>query len=192
MALTPSIMLDLGTKLPPFRLLDTVTGRFVAASDFAGTPLVVAVICNHCPFVKHIEAGISELGRYCRDRGVAMVAVSANDPASHPADGPQAMADNARRLGYVFPYLFDEEQSFVRELRAVCTPEFYLFDRAHELAYRGQLDSARPNNDRPNDGADLKVAVDRVAEGKKPSQDQKPSIGCSIKWKPGSSPEYLG
>lgn len=191
MVLTPSTMLDLGSPLPAFNLNDTVSGQGVTASAFAGKPLVVAVICNHCPYVKHINRGIAELGRYCQGKGVGMVAVSANDPESHPTDSPSAMAEEAKRLDYAFPYLFDGDQTFVRDLRAACTPEFYLFDAQHRLAYRGQMDDARPNNDRPVDGADLKAAIDAVCEGNAPSPDQKPSVGCNIKWKPGNEPDYF-
>lgn len=188
MVLTPSTMLDLGTPLPTFALQDSVSGKTVSSEEFTGRPLLVAVICNHCPYVKHIRGGIAELGRYCQSKDVAMIAVSANDPASHPDDAPEAMADEARRNGYSFPYLFDEDQSFAKALRAACTPEFYLFDGKHRLAYRGQMDDARPKNDRPNDGADIKAAIDAVLQGKAPSPDQKPSIGCNIKWKPGNAP----
>lgn len=191
MALTPSKMLDLGSPLPPFELRDSVSGRTVSSSEYSGKPLLVAVICNHCPYVKHIKQGLVELGAHCRDKGVEMVAVSANDPARYPEDSPEAMAEEARRHGYGFPYLFDEQQSFVQKLEAVCTPEFYLFDREHRLAYRGQLDASRPNNDVPVTGSDVKAAIDAVCAGKAPSTDQKPSIGCSIKWKPGNEPAYV-
>lgn len=184
-------MLELGAPLPTFELQDVVTGRTVASSELAGKPLLVAVICNHCPYVKHIKTGLVELGHHCRDKGVEMVAVSANDPAKYPEDAPQAMAEEAQRFGYGFSYLFDETQSFVRKLRAACTPEFYLFDGTHRLAYRGQMDDSRPNNDVPVTGADVKAAIDCVCAGKAPSADQKPSVGCSIKWKPGNEPDFV-
>ena len=190
MALIPSTMLELGSPLPPFDLLDTVSGERVDSQRFAGQPLLIAVICNHCPYVKHIKAGIAELGRSCRELGVNMVAVSANDPQQQPGDSPSAMAEDAARFGYVFPYLFDEEQTLARALRAACTPEFYLFDGEHRLVYRGQMDDARPNNDHPVTGADVRAAIDAVRAGRTPSAEQKPSIGCNIKWKPGNEPDY--
>ncbi len=183
MALMQSEMLELGTPLPEFSLPDTVSGHTFRSSDFANGPLVVAIICNHCPFVKHIKPGIAELGRYCRQHGVGMVAVSSNDAVSHPNDGPAPMKEDAARFGYGFPYLYDESQDVARAFRAVCTPEFYLFDGEHRLVYRGQMDDARPNGPEPNDGKDIKAAIEAVIEGRSPSGDQKPSIGCSIKWK---------
>lgn len=190
MALIPSTMLELGSPLPSFDLLDTVSGERVTSRQFAGAPVLVAVICNHCPYVKHIKSGIAEVGRYCREVGVGMIATSPNDPERQPADSPEAMAEDAARFGYVFPYLFDEEQTLARDLRAACTPEFYLFDREHRLVYRGQMDDARPNNGHPVTGADLRAAIDAVCAGRASSPEQKPSIGCSIKWKPGNEPDY--
>lgn len=190
MVMTSSTMLELGSALPTFELEDTLTKHRVSSSDYVGRPLVIAVICNHCPFVKHIQVGLANFGRYCQERNVGMVAVSANDPESHPADSPAAMAREAERLGYVFPYVFDAEQRLVRDLRAACTPEFYVFDRGHRLAYRGQFDDARPRNDHPVTGADLRAAVESVLSGQSPNPEQKPSIGCNIKWKPGTEPEY--
>lgn len=190
MALIPSTMLELGSAMPSFELLDTVSGEQVSSAQLSKQPVLIAIICNHCPYVKHIKRGIAELGRYCQQVGVRMVAVSPNDPDRQPADSPNAMAEEATRFGYVFPYLFDEQQNLARELRAVCTPEFYLFDDEHRLVYRGQMDDARPNNDRPVTGADVRAAIDAVRAGAAPSPKQKPSIGCSIKWKPGNEPDY--
>ncbi len=190
MVLTPSTMLPLGTMLPAFSLVDTKTGRDVASSEFAGRPLLVAFICNHCPFVKHVQRGIAELGRFCEERGVGMVAISANDPVSHPADGPAEMAEVARRVGYGFPYLFDETQGVAKAFRAACTPEFYVFDESMRLAYRGQMDGARPNNQVPVTGQDVKDALDALLAGEAPSLEQKPSVGCNIKWKSGTGPEH--
>ncbi len=190
MVLTPSTMLPLGTTLPAFSLVDTKTGRDVASSEFAGRPLLVAFICNHCPFVKHVQRGIAELGRFCEERGVGMVAISSNDPASHPADGPAEMAEVARRVGYAFPYLFDETQAVAKAFHAACTPEFYVFDERMRLAYRGQMDGARPNNQVPVTGQDVKDALDALLTGGTPSLEQKPSVGCNIKWKSGAGPEY--
>lgn len=190
MVLTPSTMLPLGTELPVFQLVDTKTGRDVASSDFAGSPLLVAFICNHCPFVKHVQRGIAELGEFCAERGVGMVAISSNDPASHPADGPEEMAAVARRVGYTFPYLFDGTQTVAKAFRAACTPEFYVFDANLRLAYRGQMDGARPNNQVPVTGQDVKAALQAVLAGEAPSPEQKPSVGCNIKWKSGNAPAY--
>jgi peroxiredoxin len=179
----PSNMLPLGTALPSFRLKDTVSGRLVPSDELLGRPSVVAFICNHCPYVKHIRGGLADFGRFCAERGVALVAVSSNDAASHPDDAPDKMAVEAQTHGYAFPYLFDERQAVARAFDAACTPEFYVFDAAGKLAYRGQFDEARPKNDVPVTGADVRAAVEALLAGGKPSADQKPSIGCSIKWK---------
>lgn len=188
MAVTPSSMLPLGTPLPEFALVDTASGQTVRSASLAGSVAVVAFICNHCPFVVHIKAGLSEFGRYCKERGVLLVAISANDVTTHPMDGPVAMAEDARRHGYTFPYLFDEAQTVARAFDARCTPEFYVFDATGKLAYRGQFDEARPNRPAPVTGADVRAAVDALLAGAPPAQDQKPSVGCNIKWKPGMAP----
>jgi peroxiredoxin len=176
-------MLPLGTRLPTFALPDTVTGETVASGALLGRPAVVFFICNHCPFVKHIRAGISELGHFCRERGVGMVAVSSNDAQSYPADSPQAMAVEAKEAGYVFPYLYDESQDVARAFDAACTPDLYIFDAHGRLAYRGQFDGARPANDVPVTGRDARAALEALLAGNAPSSDQIPSIGCNIKWK---------
>lgn len=183
MARTPSRMLPLGTALPDFSLPDAVSGAVVDSSTLADKPAVVFFICNHCPFVKHIRAGIAEFGRYCRDRGVGMVAISSNDAVTYPADSPAAMAVEAADAGYVFPYLYDESQAVARAFDAACTPDLYIFDKHGKLAYRGQFDGARPGNDVPVTGRDARAAVDALVAGKLPSSDQIPSIGCNIKWK---------
>lgn len=188
MAVTPSSMLPLGTRLPEFGLVDTASGQVVRSSSLSGSVAVVAFICNHCPFVVHIKAGLSDFGRYCKERGVHLVAISANDVTTHPMDGPSAMAEDARLHGYTFPYLFDESQAVARAFDARCTPEFYVFDAEGKLAYRGQFDDARPNRPTPVTGADLRAAVDALLEGARPTADQKPSVGCSIKWKRGVAP----
>jgi peroxiredoxin len=176
-------MLALDTSLPRFSLPDTVSGRTVESTEFSGRPLVVAFICNHCPFVKHIRQGLAEFGAYCAAHGVAMVAVSSNDATTHPDDSPENMAKEAREAGYGFPYLYDESQAVARAFQAACTPDLYLFDRNGKLAYRGQFDDSRPGNGVPVTGRDLRAAVDAVVSGRAPSVDQKPSIGCNIKWK---------
>ncbi|HYQ01079.1 MAG TPA: thioredoxin family protein [Polyangiaceae bacterium] len=183
MARTPSRMLPLGTELPAFSLPDAVSGRVVDASILAGKPAVVFFICNHCPFVKHIRAGIADFGRYCREQGVAMVAISSNDAIAYPADAPPAMAIEAGEAGYVFPYLYDESQAVARAFDAACTPDLYIFDKHGKLAYRGQFDAARPGNDVPVTGHDARAAVDALIAGKLPASEQIPSIGCNIKWK---------
>lgn len=176
-------MLALGTELPEFSLPDTVSGRTVSASALSGKPSVVFFICNHCPFVKHIRSGIAELGRYCRDNDVAMVAISSNDATAYPADAPPAMAIEANEAGYAFPYLYDESQSVARAFDAACTPDLYIFDAHGKLAYRGQFDGARPGNDVPVTGVDARAAIAALLSGNPPSSDQTPSIGCNIKWK---------
>lgn len=176
-------MLALGTELPTFSLPDTVSGKIVSSTSLSGKPAVVFFICNHCPFVKHIRAGIADFGRYCREKGVAMVAISANDAAAYPADAPPAMAAEAAEAGYVFPYLYDESQSVARAFDAACTPDLYIFDKEGKLAYRGQFDGARPGNDVPVTGRDARAAVDALVRGESPPSEQVPSIGCNIKWK---------
>ncbi|MEO8906192.1 MAG: thioredoxin family protein [Polyangiaceae bacterium] len=183
MARTPSRMLALGTPMPEFSLPDTVGGTLIASSTLLGRPSVVLFICNHCPFVKHIRAGIADFGRFCEERGAAMVAVSSNDATAYPADAPPAMTAEAKDAGYVFPYLFDESQAVARAFDAACTPDLYIFDAQGKLAYRGQFDGARPQNDVPVTGADAKAAIDALLAGKSPTEDQIPSIGCNIKWK---------
>jgi hypothetical protein len=185
-------MLPLGTPLPDFELPDAVTGKPVSSATLLrGAVSVVAVLCNHCPYVQHIRRGLASFGRYCEEKGVKMIAVSANDPVAYPDDGPRQMAEEARSAGYTFPYLFDETQDVAKSFRAACTPEFYVFDRDGKLAYRGQFDESRPKNDRPVTGEDVRAAVDALLAGKEPSAEQKPSIGCSIKWKAGNAPDYF-
>jgi peroxiredoxin len=188
MARTPSNMLALETSLPAFSLPDAVSGKVVTSTEFAGRPLLVAFICNHCPFVKHIRQGLAELGVYCAAQNVGIVAISSNDVANYPDDSPENMRKEAMAAGYTFPYLYDESQAVARAFEAACTPDFYLFDRNGKLAYRGQLDDSRPGNGVPVTGRDLRAAVAAVASGRAPSIDQKPSIGCNIKWKADAAP----
>jgi peroxiredoxin len=183
MARTPSNMLALETSLPRFSLPDAVTGKIVDSSQFSGQPLVVAFICNHCPFVKHIRQGLAEFGAYCAEKGAAVVAISSNDVDNYPDDSPENMAKEAREAGYGFPYLYDESQAVARAFNAACTPDLYLFDGNGKLVYRGQFDDSRPGNGVPVTGRDLRAAVDAVVLGRAPSADQTPSIGCNIKWK---------
>jgi hypothetical protein len=181
-------MLPLGTPLPHFSLLDTVSGKLVESTLLAGKPGVVIFICNHCPFVRHIREGLADFGRFCRDKGVPIVAISSNDVGTHPDDGPEKMTLEARSAGYVFPYLYDETQAVARAFDARCTPDLYIFDSAGGLAYRGQFDDSRPGNGIPVTGRDARAAVEALAIGRQPPIDQKPSIGCNIKWKPGREP----
>ncbi len=185
-------MLPLGTKAPDFRLADS-SGKFVSLSDFKNSPaLLVVFMCNHCPYVKHIRAGLAQLARDYLPRGVAMAGINSNDVANYPADSPREMAREAKAAGYLFPYLYDETQDVAKAYRAACTPDFFLFDREQRLIYRGQLDDSRPGNDVPVTGRDLRVALDAVLGGRPVPAGQKPSIGCNIKWKPGNEPEYFG
>ena len=180
---TPSRMLPLGTPMPNFTLPDTVSGRLVSSATLQGKPAVVFFLCNHCPYVKRIRAGIAEFGKFCAARGVGMVAVSSNDVSSYPDDSPEAMALEAKTAGYTFPYLYDESQDVARAFDAACTPDLYIFDAQGKLAYRGQFDDARPKNDAPVTGRDARAAVEALLAGSAPSSDQIPSIGCNIKWK---------
>jgi peroxiredoxin len=189
MALTPSTMLPLGTPAPAFSLPDT-NGRTVSLPDFRGRPVLVMFICNHCPYVKHLAAQLAQLGRDYESRGVGLVAINANDAANYPDDGPERMREEARRQGYVFPYLYDEAQAVAKSYRAACTPDFFLFDTEHRLVYRGQFDDSRPGNALPVTGKDLRGALEAVLCGKEVAADQKPSVGCNIKWKTGQEPDY--
>jgi peroxiredoxin len=193
MAETPSTMAPLGMKAPSFRLPEPATGKPVSLEDFSSAPaLLVAFICNHCPFVQHVRDNFAQLAGEYQARGVAVVAISSNDVANYPQDSPQAMAEEAKRHGYTFPYLYDETQAVAKAYRAACTPDFYVFDRARQLVYRGQMDDSRPGNSKPVTGADLRKALDATLEGQPVSREQKASVGCNIKWKPGNEPEYFG
>ncbi len=181
MAATPSVMLPLGTQAPDFALPDPATGNTVRLADVQ-TPggLLVAFLSNHCPYVKHVKAELVRFGHDYEKRGLGVVAIMSNDVENYPDDAPELMA----KEGYPFPYLFDESQDVARAYQAACTPDFFLFDGEGALAYRGQLDAARPGNGAPVDGADLRAAADAVLAGAKPAPEQTPSIGCNIKWKP--------
>lgn len=186
-----STMLPLGTKAPDFRLPDT-TGKNISLKDLQGAPaLVVVFMCNHCPYVKHIRSGLAQIARDYLPRGVAMVGINSNDVSNYPADSPGKMAEEARAAGYLFPYLYDETQAVAKAYRAACTPDIYLFDKDQRLIYRGQLDDSRPGNGIPVTGNDLRAAVDATLAGKDVSPQQKASIGCNIKWKPGNEPDYF-
>lgn len=183
MAATPSSMVPLGTPAPAFRLPDP-DGRFFALEDFAAARgLLVMFICNHCPYVKHVRDELARFGRDFAAKGLALVAINANDVVAYPEDRPEMMARESREAGYTFPYLHDETQQVARAYRAACTPDFFLYDQRRRLAYRGQFDDSRPGNGRPVTGADLRAAADAVLAGRPVPGEQKASIGCNIKWK---------
>jgi len=191
MVAVKSTMLPLGTKAPDFSLPDT-RGKRVNLSDFQNAPaLLVIFMCNHCPYVKHIRSELARLAREYQRKGVAVVGINANDAENYPEDSPEKMAEEIERAGYTFPYLFDETQEIAKAYRASCTPDFYVFDRSQKLAYRGQMDDSRPGNNIPVTGTDLRAALNAVLKGKPVNQDQTPSMGCNIKWKAGSEPDYF-
>jgi len=191
MVQTASTMMSLGAKAPDFSLPDT-SGNMVSLSDFDGAKaFLVMFICNHCPFVKHVRDQLADLGAAYQEKGVGVAAIMSNDVANFPDDSPEKMAEEVRLAGYTFPYLYDETQSVAKAYRAACTPDFFLFDGDKRLVYRGQLDDARPGNDKPVTGADLRAALDAVLAGKPIPEPQKPSIGCNIKWKVGNEPDYF-
>lgn len=188
MALTPSNMLPLGTPAPSFSLPST-NGAVCSLKDFAGSKLLLVMfICNHCPFVKHIRSELVELARDFLPRGVAIVAINSNDVTAYPADNMANMKLEAASVGYPFPYLLDESQQVAKAYDAACTPDFFLFDDARKLIYRGQLDGSRPNNHIPVNGADLRAALQAALADTQPLGQQTPSVGCNIKWKPGNEP----
>ncbi len=192
MAQTPStMMLPLGAKAPSFALEDPA-GRAYSLAGFEGSAaLLVAFICSHCPFVKHVRAGFASLAAEYQERGLAVVAIASNDATAYPQDGPEGMAAEAKEVGYTFPYLFDETQEVAKAYGAACTPDFFLFDRERRLFYRGQMDGSRPGNGVPVTGEDLRKALDAVLEGRPAPEVQRPSLGCNIKWKPGNEPVYF-
>jgi len=186
MPATPSTIAALGTTAPPFSLPDAATGQTIALDDVRGEQAtVVLFICNHCPFVKHVNGQLIAVANAYRTRGVGFVAVNANDAEAYPDDSPERMAEVAEALGYPFPYLYDASQDVARAYGAVCTPDIFVYDAALKLAYRGQLDDARPRNDEPVDGHDLRAALDALIAGRPVPAEQKPSVGCSIKWRAG-------
>jgi peroxiredoxin len=184
-------MLPLGTKAPAFSLTDVVSGKTISLDAFTGRPaLLVMFICTHCPYVRHVQNELAKLGRDYRDKNAGILAVSANDPVSHPDDAPDKLKAMAERLGFDFPYCFDETQEVAKAYTAACTPDLFLFDKDRKLVYRGQLDDSRPGNDKPNDGRDLRAALDAVLANRPVSSVQKPSLGCNIKWRNGNVPPY--
>ena len=190
MAAKESTMLELGTDAPEFALLEPATDKIISSSDFADKPLLVAFICNHCPFVVLIRDALAQLANEYQEKGIAVVAINANDATNYPDDSPEKMVAEVHKVGYNFPYLYDESQEVAKAYQAACTPDFFLFDKHHHLFYRGQFDSARPGNGVTATGEDLRNAMDALLKGLYPPNDQKASIGCSIKWKADNSPEY--
>jgi len=194
MARTLSTMLALGTTAPQFCLSDT-TGKLVSRDDFrTAKGLLVIFMCNHCPYVIHIRQALAAFALEYRAKGLAVVGINSNDAANYPDDAPDKMATEADRAGYTFPYLYDETQEVAKSYRAACTPDLFLFDNSGDsnmkLIYRGQFDDSRPKNDVPITGKDLRAAVDALLANQPVPSDQKPSMGCNIKWKPGNEPEY--
>ncbi|MCI5072404.1 thioredoxin family protein [bacterium] len=191
MALTESQMIGLGQHLPEFSLLNVVSNKYLTKSDVKDRPVLIMFICNHCPYVKHVWHEFSRLEKDYQDKGLVILAVNANDIENYPQDGPENMQQLHRDMQWSFPFLLDEEQSFAKALHAACTPDFYVFDAKHALQYRGQLDDSRPGNPTKVSGQDIRKALDRILQGKPVDWEQKPSIGCNIKWKKGNEPEYF-
>jgi peroxiredoxin len=184
-------MLALGTKAPDFQLPDVVSGETISLATFTGKQaLLVMFICRHCPYVKHVQQELAQIGKDYAGKDVGIVAISANDVTSHPDDAPDRLKQMAQELSFTFPFCYDESQATAKAYTAACTPDFFLFDGDRQLVYRGQLDDSRPGNDKPVTGHDLRGAIDTVLAGEPVSSDQKPSIGCNIKWKAGNAPTY--
>lgn len=184
MASTPSTMMPLGTTAPDFSLLNTVTGETNTLQTLkSDTATVVMFICNHCPYVKHVQGELVKLAQDYQPKGIAFIAINANDVVNYPDDSPDKMKVVAQQLGYSFPYLYDETQEVAKAYQAACTPDFYVFDKDLKCVYRGQLDDARPRNDAPVTGKDIRAALDAILAGQPVNPEQIPSIGCNIKWK---------
>lgn len=192
MALTQSTMLPIGTKAPDFSLLDVVTGKNISLETFKDNKeLLIMFICRHCPYVQHVKYEIAKIGKDYKEKDIGIVAISANDPISYPEDAPESLREMAEELGFTFPFCFDETQAAAKAYTAACTPDFFLFDKERKLVYRGQLDDSRPGNNLPTDGHDLRTAIDNLLNDKTVNPIQKPSSGCSIKWKIGNEPSYF-
>ena len=193
MVLTASTMLGLGTEAPDFQLPDVTTGDTVTLDSFSGNKaLLVMFICKHCPYVVHVQEELARLGNEYQTRDVGVVAIGANDVDAYPGDAPGELKRMAQEHEFQFPYCFDESQEIAKAYTAACTPDFFLFDQDRRLAYRGQLDDSRPGTDTPVTGEDLRGALDTVLAGDTPDPEQRPSLGCNIKWKPGNEPAYFG
>ncbi|MEM8722950.1 MAG: thioredoxin family protein [Cyanobacteria bacterium P01_G01_bin.39] len=193
MVKTASTMLPLGTAAPEFELPDVVSNKAVSLKTFTDSKaLLIMFICQHCPFVKHVQQELAKIGQDYQDRPLGIVAISANDVANYPQDSPEMLKKMAEELSFNFPVCYDESQEVSKSYTAACTPDFFLFDSSLKLAYRGQLDDSRPGNDIPVTGQDLRQAIDALLQDKAIDWSQKPSIGCNIKWKPGNEPDYFG
>jgi peroxiredoxin len=192
MVLTPSTMMPLGTKTPDFHLPDVVSGKTISLDDFSAKKvLLVIFLCRHCPYVKHVQQELAKLGRDYGLKDVAMVGISSNDTDKYPEDSPSSLREMVLELKLNFPFCFDETQEIAKAFHAACTPEFYVFNGERKLAYRGQLDDSRPKNNIPVTGKDLRAALDAVLKDQPVSAEQRPGIGCNIKWKPGNEPDYF-
>ncbi|NEP90200.1 MAG: thioredoxin family protein [Okeania sp. SIO2C2] len=193
MVLTASTMLTLATPAPNFQLQDVVSEQIISLSTFEGKKaLLIMFICRHCPFVKHVQSELAKIGEDYVPKNLGIVAISSNDTETNPDDSPDKLKEMALELGFNFPYCFDATQEVAKSYTAACTPDFFLFDADFKLVYRGQLDDSRPSNNQPVTGSDLRAALDAVLAEKSVGEEQKPSIGCNIKWKPGNEPSYFG
>lgn len=191
MSETPSTMLEIGTQAPLFTLPEPASGNQVSLSDYSGKPLLVVFSCNHCPYVLHILDSFTEFANAAQHRGLDTVIINSNDVTGYPADSPEKMVELMQKRGFEFPYLYDESQQVAQSYQAACTPDFFLFDAAHRLVYRGQYDGSRPGNNVAVSGNDLKTAVDALLAGAQPLSEQIPSVGCNIKWRAGNTPNYF-
>ena len=193
MSLTPSTMMELGTRAPNFALPDVRTGQTVLLGDFENrNGLLIIFMCAHCPFVIHVEAELARIGKDYEGQGLGIVGICANDAENYPDDSPEKLAAQADAIGFNFPYLHDDSQNVAKAYRAACTPDLFLFDKNQKLVYRGQLDESRPGNEQPVTGADLRAAIDAMLADNPINPDQLPAVGCNIKWKPGNEPDYFG
>lgn len=193
MVMVESTMLPLGTQAPEFSLPEVVTGETVTLETFADTQgLLVMFICQHCPFVKHVQSELARIGQDYKPKGLGIVAISSNSVETHPQDGPEHLKAMAQQLGFNFPFCYDASQEVAKRYTAACTPDFFLFDSDRRLVYRGQLDDSRPSNGVPVTGEDLRAAIDQVLAKQPVPEAQKPSVGCNIKWQPGNEPAYFG
>ena len=192
MSRTPSTMLDLGSQAIDFSLPEPATGNTVSLADYAGKPVLMAFICNHCPYVIHIMEEFSAFAKEYSDKGLNIIAINANDVENYADDSPEKMVEFAKQYDLNFPYLFDETQETAKAYTAACTPDFFMYDGDGKLVYRGQFDAARPKSDAPVTGADMRAAADALLSGNAPDSNQIPSLGCNIKWKAGNEPDYFG